>query len=233
MRRYPLAALLVLAMLLVASGGCAPSARLSTTTAVPSPTPLSPAASSTPFPTATLTATIIPTLESTLTKTATDIPTDIPTVTLTPSLTPTSTSQYNLIGVYPVDRCVEYGFTYGDPAPGGTGVVRLCIITVQINKNRSMQFNVMWHLVSASRGTPNRYIYGNIDAVYLTDEFGNRYNSTGNSGKAPDRDENHDGVNSTSGWYLFPPPAKNARLFTFHDDDGKKVSIVDLDFKTY
>jgi hypothetical protein len=128
---------------------------------------------------------------------------------------------------------MQFGFTYNDPAPGGTGVVKMCIITVQVNKDRTMQFNILWHLVSATGQTPNRYIYGNIDAVYLTDESGNRYDPLANSGKAPDRDDNHDGVDSTSGWYLFPAPVKNARLFTFHDDDGKKVSIEDLDFKSY
>ena len=127
---------------------------------------------------------------------------------------------------------MQFGFSYSDPGPG-TGVVKMCIMTVQINKNRSMQFNILWHLVSATGQTPNRYIYGNIDAVYLTDEFGNRYDPLANSGKEPDRDENHEGADSTAGWYLFPPPAKNAHLFTFHDDDGKKVSVEVLDFKTY
>jgi hypothetical protein len=96
-----------------------------------------------------------------------------------------------------------------------------------------MQFNILWHLVSATGQTPNRYIYGNIDAVYLTDQLGNRYDPLANSGKAPDRDENHDGVDSTAGWYLFSAPVKSARNFTFHDDDGKSVSIENLDFKTY
>ncbi len=226
MRRSLFAALLVPAMLLVVAG-CTPAVPSPTATTLPSLTPR-PSASPTPLPTAAFTNTPLPTQTSTTMPTATELP----TATLTPSLTPTNTPQYNQVGVYPIERCVQYGFSYGDPAPGGTGVVSMCIIKVQINKDRSMQFNMLWHLVSATGGTPNRYVYGNIDAVYLTDEFGNRYDPLANSGRAPDRDENNDGVNSTSGWYLFPAPDKEARLFVFHDDDGKRVSIRDLSFKT-
>jgi hypothetical protein len=219
---------LIMAVFLVSISGCTAAVSSLTAAPIPSPTILPPTVTPSPLATATSTTTVTPTFTLTATPTDTETPTD----TVTPSQTPTSTPQFNLPGVYSVGRCVQFGFTYNDPAPGGTGVVSMCIVNVQVFKNHSMQFNMLWHLVSASGQTPNRYIYGNIDAVYLTDEFGNRYDPLANSGKKPDRDENNDGADSTSGWYLFPPPVKDARLFTFHDDDGKSVAIVDMEFIT-
>jgi len=180
------------------------------------------------MPTATFTVTRTPTGTSTPTPAATDTP----TATLTPSLTPTPTPQYNLPGDYPLGICTQYNFAYADPNPGKTGVVRMCIVDVVINHDHTMQFNMLWHLVSFSGGKPGRYVYGRMIAVYLTDENGNRYNPVANSGKEPDRDLNHDGVDSISGWYLFPSPQKEAKLFTLHDDEGKNIKIGGMWFIT-
>ena len=172
----------------------------------------------------TVTATPLPTATLTATPTA--------TFTLTPSLTPTRTPAYNLMGLYKVGRCVQYEFPYSDPAPGGRGLVNMCLVNVQVYKDQSMQFNMTWTLVSSTGSTPNRYVYGSMDALYLTDEFGTRYDPMANSGKEPDRDENKDGVDTISGWYLFPKPVKTARVFTLHDEDGKSLSINYLSFIT-
>ena len=187
--------------------------QLETPTVLPTATLAEPE-TATPLPTATLT--VIPTA----------------TITLTPSLTPTRNPAYNLMGLYKVGLCVQYEFGYSDPNPGGTGVVRMCLVNVQVNKDQSMQFNMTWTLVSSTGPTPSRYVYGSMDALFLTDEFGTRYDPMANSGKEPDRDENKDGVDTISGWYLFPKPVKTAKLFTLHDDDGKSLSIGYLSFIT-
>jgi hypothetical protein len=127
---------------------------------------------------------------------------------------------------------MRYDFQYSDPAPGGVGTVDMCLINVQVNKNKTMQFNFTWHLVRSTGPTPNRYVYGNLDILTLTDEFGTRYSPISNSGKKPDRDENTDGVDTTAGWYLFPVPVKDAKVFTVHNDDGKTQSIGNISFIT-
>lgn len=209
-----------------------------TSCAIGSPTPKADLLPSATQTTQFETPTVLPTAPLVEPQTATPLPTAtlpvIPTMapTSTPSLTPTRTPAYNKVGLYKVGLCVQYEFGYGDPNPGGTGVVRMCLVNVQLNKDQSMQFNMIWTLISASGPTPNRYVYGNMDALFLTDEFGTRYDPIANSGKEPDRDENIDGVDTISGWYLFPKPIKTARLFTLHDEDGKSVAIRNLSFIT-
>lgn len=214
------------ALMLLAAGGCAAASLMPSAT----PQPVVPTQTSTPAFTTTPPPTLTSTATPTSTPTASPEPTD--TATPTPSLTPTRTLAYNLPGLYYVGRCMRFDFAYSDPAPGGTGTVDMCLATVQINKSRSMQFNFTWHLVSASGPTPNRYIYGNLDALTLTDNLGKVYAPISNSGKKPDRDENADGVDTTAGWYLFPAPSAEARVFTLHDDDGKSVSIPYISFIT-
>ena len=222
--------LIILSLPVVLASGCTPAAPSPTLTDIPSSTVLPATVTFTPSPQPSATSTV--TLTPTATWTPTPADTDTPTATLTPSLTLTPTPQYNLPGDYPLGLCAQYQFNYADPTPGKTGMVRMCIVDVVINHNGSMQFNILWHLLSMTGSLPSRYVYGKMIAVYLTDEFGNRYNPVANSGKEPDRDSNKDGQDSISGWYLFPPPEKEATLFTLHDDEGRNIKIGGMWFIT-
>ncbi len=93
--------------------------------------------------------------------------------------------------------------------------------SVLVRDDYKMQFNVVFHFASADVPVPHRYVFGNMDAMSLTDDLGNQYAPLANSGQAPDNDEPGFGVNSTGGWYLFPRPNKSARAFTLHDIDRK------------
>ncbi len=127
-------------------------------------------------------------------------------------------------GLHPVGRCKEFQLTYPDPDGGSasyTGTVSLCVASVLVRDDFKMQFNVVFHFASADVPVPHRYVFGNMDAMRLTDVLGHRYAPLANSGQAPDNDEPGYGVNSTGGWYLFPRPNKAARAFTLHDDDRK------------
>jgi len=125
---------------------------------------------------------------------------------------------------------MRYDFNYNDSGKGYTGKVDMCIINVQVNKDRTMQFNFTWHLVSFTGPKPNRYVYGRMVSLSLVDDSGNRYPALYNSGKEQDRDENKDGVDTTSGWYLFPTPVKWAQYFTLYNDYVKNASIPYISF---
>ncbi len=171
---------------------------------------LLPSASATPAPSAT--ASFTPAATATL------------TLTPTPTITPTRTPSYNMPGLYPVGRCKDFQLTYADPSGGPesyTGTVNLCVASVLVRDDFKLQFNVVFHFASTDVPVPHRYVFGNMGAMSLTDDLGNRYAPLANSGQAPDNDEPGYGANSTGGWYLFPRPNKAARAFTLHDEDRK------------
>jgi hypothetical protein len=198
----------------IAAGGCAAQTPVLTAT--------QPAVIASPM--SVVTATALPTNTLPPTQTATPLPpltatataTTVQTATLTsvPSLTPTPAPSYNLPGLYTLGYCMRYGFNSGGQADGAQ--TEMCLISVQVNKDRSMQFNFTFRLVSFVGEKPHRYVFGEMIPIYLTDEWGNRYDPLYNSGKKPDRDENKDGVDTTAGWYMFPAPVEGVKLFTVH-----------------
>ncbi len=121
-------------------------------------------------------------------------------------------------------RCKDFQLTYADPGGGPTsysGTVNLCVASVLVRDDYKLQFNVVFHFASTGVPVPHRYVFGNMDAMSLTDDLGNQYAPLVNSGQAPDNDEPGFGVNSTGGWYLFPRPNKAAKAFTLHDTQRK------------
>lgn len=138
-------------------------------------------------------------------------------------------------GLYRIGRCTDFRLAYTDPGGGSTvytGTVNLCVATVLVRDDYKLQFNLVWHFASTDVPVPHRYVFGNMDAMHLTDDLGNRYDPLADSGKAPDNDEPGYGANSIGGWYLFPRPAKGARAFTLHDDDKKiDISIIILVYR--
>ncbi len=197
--------------------GCGAASTTTQPTASSSPS-AAPAASHTPLPSATATPAPSPTASLTPRATA--------TLTLTPTVnvTATRTPSYNMPGLHPVGRCKDFQLSYTDPSGGPdsyTGTVNLCVASVLVRNDYKLQFNVVFHFASTGVPVPHRYVFGNMDAMSLTDDLGNRYAPLANSGQAPDNDEPGYGANSTGGWYLFPRPIQPARAFTLHDEDRK------------
>jgi hypothetical protein len=198
----------------------------------PAPTAL-PTATTAPSELPTLTATFTPTETTTFTPTITFTPTATATLTLTPTdtLTPTRTPSYNVPGIHPVGRCTDLPLTY---SLGSTynGIVNLCLIDVLVRDDYKMQFNLVWHFASKDVPVPHRYVYGHLDNMHLEDDLGNRYDPLGNSGKTQDTDAKGPGENSIAAYYLFPRPAKDARVFTLVDDDkNRSINLIILIYR--
>ncbi|MEE8442507.1 MAG: ATP-binding protein [Dehalococcoidia bacterium] len=145
-----------------------------------------------------------------------------PTPTILPSATPTPVPPAT--GVYLFERCgIELEASSEEPLAR----LKLCVESVEVSQEGIMQFNVSWtaeikeNLVDAS-GRPLNALKKDSDEgntnMYVTDDRGNRYDFTDLGGAARETTIIQNGEKAT-GWFLFPPPRKNARLFTFHDDD--------------
>ncbi len=201
------------------------TAQTATTTAVDTPTAtLTP--SETPAPTLTATQTLTPTI--TFTPTITLTPTATPTVTRTPSRTPA----YNLPGLHQVNRCGRTTYNYSDSRQidfNGpyTLTMDLCVTTVLVNKDLTMQFNLEWRLISWNGPLPSRYMYASNDYMSLGDNLGYGYTRIGDSGPVVDDDRLGGKENTYMGWYLFPPAMDGAREFTLYDG-LKKVAVTGI-----
>ncbi len=182
--------------------------------------------SDTPLPTSTATATLTPTITETLTVTPT------PTETSTPTRTPSRTPAFNLPGLHQVNRCGRTTYHYNDNRQvdvNGSNVVTvdLCVTTVLVNKDWTMQFNIEWRLISWDGTEPSRYMYASNDYMSLGDDRGNWYSRIGDSGPPTDNDIVGGKENTYTSWYLFPPVVEGARELTLYDG-AKKVAVTGI-----
>ncbi len=182
--------------------------------------------SDTPLPTNTATATLTPTVTYTPTVTPT------PTQTSTPTRTPSRTPAYNLPGLHQVNRCGRTTYHYNDSRQvdvNGPNIVTvdLCVTTVLVNKDWTMQFNIEWRLISWEGTEPSRYMYASNDYMSLGDDRGNWYSRIGDSGPPVDNDVVGGKENTYQSWYLFPPAVEGAREFTLYDG-AKKVAVTGI-----
>ena len=106
--------------------------------------------------------------------------------------------------------------------------VELCVNSVEVLDDAKMMFHISWGArigegALTSGGSPATALSKPSDKgnpnMYVTDSLGNRYDFTDLGGAASEdtiirKDEN------VEGWFLFPPPHADAKLFTFHDDDN-------------
>lgn len=154
------------------------------------------------------------------------LPTPTPTATPTPTPvpTPTPTPIPPEAGLYTFNRC-------GMDRPMGPGLeqarLKLCVESVDVDARGDMKFNVSWtaeilkglivggQLVNVLKKEPD---VGNTN-MYITDDRGNRYNFIDLGGAAKEPTDIPNGEKAL-GWFLFPAPKADARLFTFHDDDN-------------
>ncbi len=196
-----------------------------TTRVIDSPTATVPP-SETPAPTLTATLTRTPTITATATITLT------PTQTSTSTRTPSRTPAYNLPGLHQVNRCGRTTYHYSDSRQVDlsgpyTLTMDLCVTTVLVNKDLTMQFNLEWRLISWDGPLPSRYMYASNDYMSLGDNLGNGYGRIGDSGPVVDDDTLGGKENTYMGWYLFPPAVAGAREFTLFDG-MKSVAVTGI-----
>ena len=103
----------------------------------------------------------------------------------------------------------------------------LCVTTVLVNRDGTMQFNLEWRLLSWDGPEPSRYMYASNDYMSIGDNLGNWYSRIGDSGYPTDNDNPGGKENTYMGWYLFPPVAAGAKEFSLFDN-GKGVVVTGI-----
>lgn len=148
----------------------------------------------------------------------------IPTATKT--LSPTHGTTYNAPGTYYFYRCVTY-------KPGGRLVgaekVEFCLVSVLINEDRTMRFNLTWKVFTS------KWVLKESDAnnpnLILLDNLENEYRHTLAGGfAAKDRWMFDPRGDICGGWLQFPAAEPGATSFRFMDY-GNHVSFDNLVFK--
>lgn len=201
-------------------------ALISPTSAPPASATIAPTAtaSSTPTHTPTATSTRTPTVTSTRTPTATATRTHTPAhtptrrPTLPPSPTATATPGAPPVAAYPQDSCTTYTKHHGRPE------FKWCLVTVWVHPD-SIEFGMTWQITRMWGG--NSYLKGSDAknrALYLIDEFGQRYDHISVIGAANWMSMLE--FNIYTGSFYFPLPTNGARQFVFHDDDKKPPVFV-------
>ena len=116
---------------------------------------------------------------------------------------------------HPQTACTQYVHATKEFKAG----VNWCVRYVEV-RGDAMEVRVTWELVK---------LHGSLDAVfqitdeynprmYLTDEFGHRYDHTRVSGAA--MGSRYQVGSTRSGSFFFPLPRAGARTFQFHDDEN-------------
>jgi hypothetical protein len=118
-------------------------------------------------------------------------------------------------GYYPVSRCASQRFIVD-----GVDVGKLteCVNGVMVRADGYMQFNFIWLAdLVAGRDSVVKYSDASNTNMYLTDNYGSRYDhvATGGAANGGTLYDNR----GLTGWFLFPPAQKSATIFAFHDDD--------------
>jgi hypothetical protein len=145
----------------------------------------------------------------------TPTPTDTPTIAFTPTPSFTPTPGFNAPGEYPVRKC-------GSFAPGGVyaaGIenVRVCIESVRVNDDRTMQFNVRWRVSFKDAYTFPVGPYAGDKNILLIDDLENEYHHTQVGGCAAAATELTTDRSECAGWFLFPAASPGATSFRFID----------------
>lgn len=126
-------------------------------------------------------------------------------------------------GTYPIGRC---GLPPLDAEQRAW--VELCVNSVEVLEDGQMMFRISWGArigegVLTPEGLPATALQKPSDIgnrnMYVTDNLGNRYDFT-DLGEAANEDTIIRKDENVQGWFLFPPPQPDAKLFTFHDDDN-------------
>ena len=142
---------------------------------------------------------------------------------IAPTATPVPRADPITAGVYSVGRC-------GLPPLNAEqrAWVELCVNSVEVQDDGQLVFNISWGArigegVLTSGGLPATALskpsdIGNTN-MYITDNLGNRYDFA-DLGGAASEDSIIRKDATVEGWFRFPPPHPEAKLFTFHDDDN-------------
>lgn len=117
---------------------------------------------------------------------------------------------------YPQTACAQYVHAKKEFEAS----VNWCVRYVEV-RGDAMEVQVSWELVKL-RGTLDT-IFQITDEynsrMYLTDEFGQRYEHTRVSGAA--LGSRYQVGSTQSGSFFFPSPRAGARTFLFHDDENR------------
>ncbi|MGC1378753.1 MAG: hypothetical protein WA821_21150, partial [Anaerolineales bacterium] len=194
-----------LVLLILALTGCGLSpaqltatvraAEILTLTAAPTATPPpSPTPTGTPTPTATITPS--------------------PTSTETPTITPVPTPDRVVPGNYYLN-----GWCGHRNMPKG-GTLEICVPMITVDSDHHLIFNVTWMLSYIPNNTivTKRSDEGNRN-VYVTDEYGKRYDHVAGGGMAYFDGNMGAGV-TMGGSFDFGVAAVGAFTFTYHDEDN-------------
>ena len=98
------------------------------------------------------------------------------------------------------------------------------MVTVLVNSDSTMKFNLEWRLVSWDGPLPSRYMYASNDYLSIGDNLGNGYGKIGDSGIVVDNDTLGGKADTYKCWYLFPAARDGATTFTLFDM-VKKVTV--------
>lgn len=147
---------------------------------------------------------------------------------------PTGPMSSLLPGHYSIGRWSAYSLSdlcSGQPF----GNLVFTVESVDVLSTGELRFNVSWtwRVTEMERnncpsGSPVIYSdEGNVN-MYITDDTGRRYDHTA-VGDGAKREKLMAPNVAQYGWFLFPPPAVDARMFAFYDDDaGSVIRGIDL-----
>lgn len=117
---------------------------------------------------------------------------------------------------YPQNDCAGYVYSKKEFKAD----VNWCVHYAEV-RDDAMEVRVSWEIVKL-RGTVDSIFQltdENNPTMYLTDEFGHRYDHTRVSGAA--LGSAHRAGSLREGSFFFPPPRQGARSFLFHDDENR------------
>jgi hypothetical protein len=191
-----------------------------------SPAEEDPTSSPIPLPSSTPTTAHTPTATLPPPPTATDTPTPLPTDTETP--TPTATPNRLQTGLYTANGCVTIRFPIS-----ALYSIDFCVVRIEVDRNGYLLVTLSW----TAHMPPAGWIKKGSDVdnlnMYLTDEFGNRYDHVGLSGAAGTVYLFTFDGETAFGSYIFPPIRSGGHIISFHDDDNnEEVANLVLDNPT-
>lgn len=114
------------------------------------------------------------------------------------------------------------------------GSVTFCVIKVVVHADRAMSFITTWESQwdESTNSYPNKLSDVDNKAMFITDSKGNRYDAIAWGDGASQTITMKDHIKVT-GWYTFPPAAKDVNTFIFHDQNlNFQTSLISLNART-
>jgi hypothetical protein len=100
--------------------------------------------------------------------------------------------------------------------------VDFCVVRIEVDRNGYLLVTVSWTAHMPPEGWIKKGSDVDNQNMYLTDEFGNRYDHIGLSGAAGNVYQFTFDGETAFGSYIFPPIRSGGHIITFHDDDNNE-----------